>query len=108
MPWWAQSNPKWRPPPLANPRPLDRLRDRLNEIIGDDEHGEDWLKSLAERLPAEAIEAFLDMKAMTPGEIRAIAGFVGEFGADMETGRLVRRAQEESHSPRAQMAAGRR
>jgi hypothetical protein len=94
MPWWAQSNPRWRPPPLANPRPLDRLRDQLNAIIGDDEHGKDWLKSLAERLPGEA---FLEHRQMTADEIRTISGFCSEFGEDMQTGRLVRRLQEAPH-----------
>jgi hypothetical protein len=91
--WWVSpdANPHWRPPRLANPRPLDRLRDKLDEIIADESNGEQWLKALAELLPGEAIEAFLDHKQMTAAEIRVISGFVGEFGQDMASGRLIRR-----------------
>ena len=88
--WWQSADPKWRPPPLANPYPLDPIRDKLHAII-DDSNGEHWLKALAELLPGEAIEAFLDHKQMTPAEIRTISGFVGEFGADMASGRFIRR-----------------
>lgn len=92
MPWWSSgADSKWSPPRAQRPGVgRDRLRDRLNAIIEDEERGELWLKSLAERLPGEAIEAFLEHKQMTPDEIRAIAAFVGEFGYDMETGKLVR------------------
>jgi hypothetical protein len=92
MAWWSSgADPNWKPPRLNNPRPLDRIRDKLNAIIGDETHGELWLKALAERLPAEAIESFLDSKQMTPGETAAISGFVDEFGRDMATNRLCRR-----------------
>jgi hypothetical protein len=93
MPWWSSgADPKWRPPRAQRPGAArDRLRDRLNEIIGDETRGEDWLKALAERLPGEAIEAFLDHKQMTADELRTISGFCSEFGEDMASGRLVRR-----------------
>ena len=87
----SRRDPKWRPPRLANPRPLDRLRDKLNAIIDDEEHGEHWLKALAERLPGEAIEAFLDHKQMTADELKVIVAFTGEFGQDMRTGKRHRR-----------------
>lgn len=94
--WWSNPgvDPNWRPPRLNNPPGAvrDRLRSTLNEIVSDDERGELWLKSLAERLPGEAIEAFLEHKQMTADEIRTIAGFCSEFGEDMASGRLVRRA----------------
>jgi hypothetical protein len=91
--WWAQGDPKWRPPRAQRPGATrDRLRDKLNEIIADEGRGQLWLKALAERLPGEAIESFLDHKQMTADELRTISGFCSEFGEDMASGRLVRRA----------------
>ena len=99
--WWSNPNvnPKWRPPRAQKPgAALERIRDQLNAII-DDANGELWLKALAELLPAEAIEAFLGHKQMTPDEIRTISGFCSEFGEDMGSGRLVRRGHPTPPAP---------
>jgi hypothetical protein len=95
MPWWANpgADPNWRPPPLANPRPLDRLRGQIQEIL-EDTNGEQWFSLLVSRLPTKAIERFLDGETIAPDEIKAIVGFLGEFGRDLNTSRLIHRPRD--------------
>jgi hypothetical protein len=102
MPWWTPPDvdPNWRPPRLNRPG-HDRLRDRLTEILGD-RQGEEWFGALRERLSANAIDRFLkDGAALTSEETRTIVGFVGEFGFDMRTNKLIRRNGVAAEAPQA-------
>jgi hypothetical protein len=93
MPWWSSgADPKWSPPRAQRPGAgRDKLRERLWEILEDDNRDE-WFAALKLQIPARAAGRFLDGDdALTPDELRAIASFVDEFGRAMETNRLVRR-----------------
>ena len=62
------------------------------EIL-EDAKSEEWFAALKRLAPAPVLGRFLDGEdgALTADEMKAVAGFAGEFGYDMRTNRLIRR-----------------
>jgi hypothetical protein len=96
MAWWQREHERidrrpaktnWRPPRRLPP-PASLLRDKLIELLEDEDYGAARASELAAHVAEADIARFLagDNAALT----RAFMNFIDDFGLDMSTNRTIR------------------